>query len=495
MSAVPAATSKDNLLEIPLIRFWITANRYTPFANSDSRREAKALLFRELEIAIRHRTPLDKALELNARILREVLGHSPANIPPRGADTRYANFELGYVWVLFLPIFLLNYCLYAAFAFRMTNVEGISRVLAMRLLRHVRKGSGLAEAMRRCGNDYTPQEVALVAAAESSGAMPDGLATVAAIQLFEHKISVRASLAWVPVLLAPILIFASYLFQRSYRNLLDKVPELTWTLPGTISELTGPHLLLLLTIAALPPIVLLFLRSLMNGTRTGKVIVLVFVAFTLILATVQFVPSRRDMVYRWGMDRDSLILVICIAYTIVTVVLQAWLLRAIEGLVNSAERLLERLLLRIPSLGSATGAMAGSRLLRIVAMGLAGGATLPAAVEMAAAGQTGRRRADSLEAAAAVAKGLPLSEALAVRRILPNPILRRLSIVENDGSLISGLRSLADEMQADGSRKTEMILRTLDMFIVLGSGIVVGSFVISTFYPVLRTPLVVVLME
>ena len=101
------------------------------FANSATRREAKALLFQELAEAVRHDMPLDEALSLAMRSDGET---GPKPIKPEGDALSSVTMML---YVLFLSVGgIILLMLISAWA---SDVERVARVLAHRLLPLIRQ--------------------------------------------------------------------------------------------------------------------------------------------------------------------------------------------------------------------------------------------------------------------------------------------------------------------------------------------------------------------
>ena len=113
------------------------------FANSATRREAKALLFQELAEAVRHDMPLDEALSLAMRSDGET---GPKPVKPEGDALSSVTMML---YVLFLSVGgIILLMLISAWA---SDVERVARVLAHRLLPLIRFGlqPGLAWAIHK----------------------------------------------------------------------------------------------------------------------------------------------------------------------------------------------------------------------------------------------------------------------------------------------------------------------------------------------------------
>ncbi|MEQ8819707.1 MAG: type II secretion system F family protein [Sumerlaeia bacterium] len=167
-----------HILNLPGLRPWSQRWRTTLAANLSSRREGKSVFFDELAEALRQGAPLTLALETNSQNLGEARD-SVGKAQPKGANTRGAGYAVLLALALIVfPIGLPMLAFFLLLSARNVDAERVARLLAMRLLPHVEKGLGLAEAMERTG-DYSSAELETIRAAERYNAVPDGLRRLA----------------------------------------------------------------------------------------------------------------------------------------------------------------------------------------------------------------------------------------------------------------------------------------------------------------------------
>ncbi|SDR46506.1 type II secretion system protein F (GspF) [Rhizobiales bacterium GAS191] len=299
----------------------------------------------------------------------------------------------------------------------------VAREQAATLLRRLRAGASLADAMAAAGNTFPPLIVAMVRAGEASGTLSPTLGRLATHLARAETVrqSVRSALVYPAVLIATA---------------------------------AGSFLLVLLVV--LPQLEPIF------ADAKGEMPLLTRLAFgasTLL---------RQD----WW--------VILIATAILA--LLAHRLLADPGM--RARR--DAVMLRLPVLGMALRRAEAGRLARVLGTLVGGGVALPAALVLAQPVLANRVVANEVaKVTAAVREGGGLAGPISRTGVFPDLAVQMIRIGEATGRLDAMLLRLADLLEADVQRTLDRALALLVPFLTIGLGAFVAAIIASVMLAVL----------
>lgn len=493
---------------LPVFRRWFWTWRTLVLANTQTRREAKAIMFGELAEAARQRMPLDVALALNSLSLKETGAVSGAN-PILGPGTRHGWLQ-SFVALFMLLFSQLGYLFYIMLSFRYRDVERVARLLAIRLHEHVAKGIPLSQAMERCEYDYDAREVAIVKAAEEQGNVAAALASLAHFQVTEKRLSLQGAQTMYPLVLGYVLMvpvaFCMVVIVPKFKDIFDQLggslPDVTLRLIDFFSP-TG-WMMGLLVCSATALMIFFIVRALMNGNYMSRfLLAFAFAAFGEAAATIVLPLAFWGVERVWGLpvviNYDSYhesmgpvewLAVVLVGLGIALAVLPS-LLKQIELTVLHIERTSEPLIRRLPFVGAAAQAQAESRWLGAVHAGLASGVSAGDSLRLAGricGGGIGRR---SQAAAQKADQGLSVGHACLECSVLSSKTNHCLVLLDANPDYLAGLRSVSE----DASQQAfEVLYRTGRICEILGVvllGVVMSFFVFALYMPLFNIPQIV----
>jgi general secretion pathway protein F len=298
-----------------------------------------------------------------------------------------------------------------------------TRATAQSLLRRLRAGSGLADAMAAEGSTFSPVVVALVRAGEASGSLAPALAQIAAYLARAEAVrqSVRSALVYPVILLA--------------------------TAAATVL------LVLLVVLPQLEPVV----------AEAGAQLPL--------LTRLAFAASHLVRDAWWAMLALAAVLTVA----------------ARRVLADPGVRArLDALVLRPPVLGLALRRAESGRFARVLGALLAGGVALPSALVLAHPVLANRVFADAVtRIVAAVREGGGLAGPLARAGIFPELAVQMVRIGEATGRLDTMLLRLADLLESDVQRTLDRALAMLVPVLTILLGALVAGIIASVMMAVL----------
>jgi general secretion pathway protein F len=148
-------------------------------------------------------------------------------------------------------------------------------------------------------------------------------------------------------------------------------------------------------------------------------------------------------------------------------------------------RRMERLLFRVPVLGSLARKMLLGRTFRGLAVMVAGGVPLTEALGITALGLGRSNYAEALtQAAALVGQGRPLAEALGAADLFPAVTRRLVAVGEKSGALAEMLARAAKGIEDQTDRALTALTALVEPVIILAMGLAVGFVVLAVLLPI-----------
>lgn len=472
-------------------------------ANTAARREAKGALFGELAEAVRQKMPLDQALAHASQTLDETKRRKRWSSMAPGAETRHRPLDM-LIAVLMTVIGHLGFVFYGLLALRMTDVERISRLLALRLYRYVVNGHSLSEAMRRCTDDYDNSEIQMIEASEQWGTLADGLKRLSQFQISENRLTMMGTLALYPFWMGGVLLsIASFVlvfivpkFKDIYDQLGAELPAPTQLLVDLGTMMVSNVVGLLFNFVLLASLLFFLMRGVMNGTRMTKLLLTIFFAVSLAsfliegaMALLIAGTGQRD---NQNASSDPLIVVGAIAICALFVpLIMPYLLAGMESFVLRMERRFRPLLRFIPVANMAVRVEQQARWLGALALGLSSGVTPDKALRSAGKICDGRLERRSFKAAELVAAGHPIGAACVMAKVLDTKANYRLALLDGRPDYLEGLRSIADDSTQNAYEWLQRSGRITEVFMIVALGIVAGMFAIALYLPLFNIPKIV----
>jgi len=457
-------------------------------ANSTARREAKAVLFAELAEATRQGMPLDLALSHASQTAEEARRRGSRGWGP-GADSRHRLFDFIVSLLMFL-VAQLAYLLYMLLAFRMVDVERISRKLAKRLLGPVSAGLPLSQAMRRWRLDFDEAEVQLIEAGENWGTLPQALQRLSQFQVTEHRLALQGSLVLYPLWLAAILfmlmsfciVFILPKFKDIYEQLGAELPGVTTSLIALASvAVTGPIGVVLTTFAVLL-LVMGLVRGMMNGTRMSKIMLSLFMVA--IPAFVVFI-SLADA------EDFSIVPLLAGGVLCIVLLLLPYLLHSLEATVLRWERMVRPWIQKLPFIGRATRAEVEARWLGAYSLAIASGVQPSEALRSAGKISGGSIKVRSERAAELVDAGEEIGRACVRERVLSTQANHRLALLDGRPGYADGLRTTAEDAAMEAFETLHRTGRVVEVLSILALGFVAALFALAMYLPLFNIPNIV----
>lgn len=453
------------------------------FANLATRREAKALLFQELAETTRRGMPLDLALEgcmLTSRELDEKI-----TSPGESRGRTIVEVLTTFAYVVFATcgaIFLLIFC--AAWA---ADVERVARIMARRLLPHIRAGYPLSESMSKLPMLFSESEVNAVQAGEQWNNLPAALEKLGQFQFYERKLQRHWSRMAYPLWLgAMMLLIVQFMVFHTLPRMKDIYDQLGGTLPRITQWLIdygyAPSLLTPFLVLASQLFLLFYtLRLLMVGNRILRnLIVTVFfilTATTFISLTVSLYESATEWM-GLAMISFSLMVTAVIYFLFIN-----YMFLGMESGVLALETWFRRKFGRIPLFGAPYQAEMEARWLGALSMAVSNGMTAPLAVENAGR-ICGRWLAkESDKAAALVRSGHSIGTAVLESEILRPMYANRLRLLDGRGNYVGGLAEIAEDAVQDSFNAMNRASRVGEVLALGVISVIVAVVTLSLYLP------------
>jgi len=149
--------------------------------------------------------------------------------------------------------------------------------------------------------------------------------------------------------------------------------------------------------------------------------------------------------------------------------------------------LLDRLILRVPLVGTIAGRFATSQLTRTLAMLLGGGIPLVNALDVASRALGNRFFADQLTVVGQrVREGESLAAALAERGVFPAVALKMVEVGESTGALQEMLTSVADFFDEEIDTQLGRFITIIEPALLVIMGIVIAALLLALYMPLLQ---------
>lgn len=463
---------------------WFENWRNVAFANSAIRREAKALLFKELALAAQFNMPLHEALEGCLRTDNERRTETEPSLRSTILDK-----------LLFLVMFffLLGGGLYllALTSMWSADTERVARVLARRLLPLAQAGHSLSDAMAAQGSDYTEQEIAAVRAGETWGTLPAALENLGAYQLYERDLQRHWAPMAFPLVLGGMMIgIGSFIIIFIVPKLKDIYDQLGAELPGPTQLLIDGGYMILSglsgTVLFLPSQAFLFLlfifivRRYMVGSLFLRNLLLIIplagACFMMTLGLTEHVPTEFGIYII-----PAFVVMVLISFAAAMLILGL-----LEQLVLAVERGFFRLLGALPIIGAPKRTEQESRWLGALSMALSSGVDTAGAVESAGNISGGGMMKSSARAAAMVRQGHSIGDAVTRSRVLRARYAHRMRLLDGRDTYLDGLADIAEDASRDTYHTMNRTARVCEVATVCLMAIVIFFIVVAVYLPLFR---------
>ena len=149
--------------------------------------------------------------------------------------------------------------------------------------------------------------------------------------------------------------------------------------------------------------------------------------------------------------------------------------------------MLDRLILRVPAVGTIAGRFATSQLTRTLATLLSGGVPLVTAIDVAARALGNRFFADQLALVGQrVREGEALAAAMADRGIFPDVAIKMVEVGESTGALQEMLTSVADFFDEEIDTQLGRFITIIEPALLVVMGIVIAVLLVALYMPLLQ---------
>ena len=149
--------------------------------------------------------------------------------------------------------------------------------------------------------------------------------------------------------------------------------------------------------------------------------------------------------------------------------------------------LLDRVVLRIPGIGSIAGQFATSQLSRTLATLLGGGIPLVDAIDVASRAIGNRFYAEQLAVVGQrVREGEALAGALEARGIFPSVVIRMVEVGEATGALREMLTSVADFFDEQIETRLGRFVTVIEPVLLIVMGLVIAALLVALYLPLLQ---------
>jgi type II secretory pathway component PulF len=458
------------------------------FANSATRREAKAILFQELAVAVRNGMPLDEALGSCMRSEGNVNGTIRSE--NRLLGSRLLQNIVAMFYFLFISsgalILLLLVSTWAA------DVERVARVLATRLLPLIRAGHSLSDAMARLPQDYSAEEVATIRAGERWSNLATAMDRLGQFQYYEREIqrhwSRMAYPLWLCAMVFGLLQFITVFIVPKFKDIFDQIgielPAATqWanSLGRFFVEsgffVLGPLLLFFFLV--------LILRMFMVGNRMLRnlAVLIVVGGLTILCFLLLGAYAKTD---------DVVTFFIGLLFSVMLAVMMGlYLLTGAEKLVLYLERRFGSWFGYIPIIGAPRQTERESRWLGALSMALDSGVDSAEAVEGAGNICGGSIGVRSRRAAELVRGGYPIGRAVLETGVLRRPYANRLNMLDGRTAYLKGLANIAEDAARESYHALNRASRVAEVLSVVMIGIIAGLFAFAMYMPLFKIPMVI----
>ena len=177
----------------------------------------------------------------------------------------------------------------------------------------------------------------------------------------------------------------------------------------------------------------------------------------------------------------SYLLVLLLGVGLAVVAGGYWLRRPGSG------ALLDRLILRVPLVGTIAGRFATSQLMRTLATLLGGGIPLVSALGVASRALGNRFFADQLTVVGQrVREGESLATALSERGVFPSVALKMVEVGESTGALQEMLTSIADFFDEEIDTQLGRFITIIEPALLVIMGIVIAALLLALYMPLLQ---------
>ena len=149
--------------------------------------------------------------------------------------------------------------------------------------------------------------------------------------------------------------------------------------------------------------------------------------------------------------------------------------------------LLDRVLLRLPAVGTIARKFATSQLSRTLATLLKGGIPLVTALDVAARSIGNRHFSDALATVSReVREGQALSASLSARGIFPPVALKMVEVGESTGALQDMLGSIADFFDEEIETSLARFMTMVEPLLLVVMGIVIAGLLLALYMPLIQ---------
>jgi type IV pilus assembly protein PilC len=149
--------------------------------------------------------------------------------------------------------------------------------------------------------------------------------------------------------------------------------------------------------------------------------------------------------------------------------------------------LLDRVVLRLPGIGSIAGRFATSQMSRTLATLLGGGIPLVDAIDVASRALGNRFYADQLAVVGQrVREGEAFAAALAARGIFPSVVIRMVEVGEATGALRDMLTSVADFFDEEIETRLGRFVTIIEPVLLIVMGLVIAALLVALYLPLLQ---------
>jgi type IV pilus assembly protein PilC len=149
--------------------------------------------------------------------------------------------------------------------------------------------------------------------------------------------------------------------------------------------------------------------------------------------------------------------------------------------------MLDRLILRLPAVGTIAGRFATSQLTRTLATLLSGGIPLVNAIDVASRALGNRFFADQLRVVGQrVREGEALAAALADRGVFPAVAIKMVEVGESTGALQEMLTSVADFFDEEIDTQLGRFITIIEPVLLVIMGVVIAALLIALYMPLLQ---------
>jgi len=461
-----------------------------PFANTATRREAKAILFKELAVAVKHGMPLDEALnnamQSEGNRLDALFNRKSGNILTAWTLVIFYLFLVG-TGAIFLLLLLSTWA---------SDVERVARVLALRLSPLVRQGYSLADAMRQLPADYTVEEAETIRAGEAWGDLAGALENLSNFQHYEREIqrhwSRMAYPIWLSLLMMTILQFTVIFIVPKFNDIYD---QLGAELPGPTQLLIGVGGFLFnsagyILIPALGFIFwVLVLRMFMVGNRFLRNL-----AITLVVVAsgwMGFIAVAAITERSASVESTLIIIVVAILAAMLLTSLSVYLLKLLERIIIAIEDWTGGIFGYLPIFGAPRRTEREARWLGAVATGLNSGVLPADAVEAAGNICRGPIKRRSAEAAAQMRQGHLLGDSIVQHGVLRDRYAHRLRLLEGRRDYLQGMADIAEDASRDSYHMLNRASRLAEVGSVVLIGLISAFFAVAMYLPLFNIPQIV----